>query len=84
MVQVEVDKSEEEKVETVEMLSATCVELQSTVARQKKQLQSQRKQLADAREQMILLQSFADRCAAENQARPRITSPLGLGSCARA
>ena len=80
MVQVEVDKSEEEKVETVEMLSATCVELQSTVARQKKQLQSQRKQLADAREQMILLQSFADRCAAENQ----VTSPLGLGSCARA
>ena len=79
---MEVDKSEEEKVETVEMLSATCVELQSTVARQKKQLQSQRKQLADAREQMILLQSFADRCAAENQVG--ITSPLGLGSCARA
>ena len=50
-------------VETVKMLSATFVELQSTVARQKKQLQSQRKLLADAREQMILLQSFADRCA---------------------
>ena len=64
---VEVDKTEDERVETVEMLSSTCMELQSTVQRQKKQLQKQRKQLADAREQMIKLQTYADACKAENE-----------------
>ncbi len=63
---VEIDKTEDERVETVEMLSSTCMELQSTVQRQKKQLQKQRKQLADAREQMIKLQTYADACKAEN------------------
>merc|ERR1712159_107228 len=64
---VTVDKAEDERVETVEMLSSTCMELQSTVQRQKKQLQKQRKQLADAREQMIKLQTYADACKAENE-----------------
>jgi len=64
---VEVDKTEDERVETVEMLSSTCMELQSTVQRQKKQLQKQRKQIADAREQMIKLQTYADACKAENE-----------------
>jgi DNA-binding transcriptional MerR regulator len=64
---VEVDKTEDERVETVEMLSSTCMELQSTVQRQKKQLQKQRKQIADAREQMIQLQKYADACKAENE-----------------
>jgi len=64
---VTVDKTEDERVETVEMLSATCMELQSTVQHQKKQLQTQRKQLADAREQMIKLQTYADACKAENE-----------------
>ena len=65
---VEVDKTEDERVETVEMLSSTCMELQGTVQRQKKQLQKQRKQLADAREQMIQLQKYADAMKAENEA----------------
>lgn len=63
---VELDKTEDQRVETVEMLSSTCMELQSTVQRQKKQLQKQRKQLAEAREQMIKLQTYADACKAEN------------------
>ena len=57
---IEIDKTEDERVETVEMLSSTCMELQGTVQRQKKQLQAQRKQLTDAREQMIELQKYAD------------------------
>ena len=63
---VELDKTEDQRVETVEMLSSTCMELQSTVQRQKKQLQKQRKQITEAREQMIKLQTYADACKAEN------------------
>jgi len=48
-------------------LHRTTRNYEGIVARQKAQLKKQRASLVDAREQMILLQSFADRCAAENK-----------------
>ena len=72
---IEIDKTEDERVETVEMLSSTCMELQGTVQRQKKQLQAQRKQLTDAREQMIELQKYADAMKAENEVLKNDRSP---------
>tara|TARA_A200000113_G_C8729505_1_gene311089 strand:- start:95 stop:655 length:561 start_codon:yes stop_codon:yes gene_type:complete len=61
------DMEDEGKDEKIEMLSSTCIQLVSTVQRQKNQLQKQRKQLKDAREKMIKLQTYADAYKAQNK-----------------